>query len=106
MLGEVAVLFARMSTFQGPADGIDLAAKQAQESIIPAARQMTGFRGILMLADRDSGKSIAVTLWESEATMRDSEEAANKMRSEASEAGGEEVVSVERFEVLVDERDS
>jgi len=38
--------------------------------------------------------------------MRESEEAANKLRSEASEAGGEEIVSVERFEVLIDERNS
>ena len=105
-LEEVAALFARVSTFRGPADGIDLMVKQAQESVIPAARQLTGYRGILVLGDRGSGKSIAVTLWESEAAMRESEEAANKLRSEASEAGGEEIVSVERFEVLLDEPDS
>lgn len=100
----MAALFARVSTFQGPADGIDLMAKQAQESVIPAARQLTGYQGILILGDRGSGKSVAVTLWESETTMRESEEAANKLRSEASDAGGEEIVSVERFEVLFDER--
>ena len=100
----MAALFARVSTFQGPADGIDLIAKQVQESIIPAARELTGYKGILMLGDRGSGKSIAATLWEDETAMRESEEAANKLRSEASEDGGE-IVSVERFEVLVDERD-
>jgi hypothetical protein len=66
---------------------------------------MTGYQGILFLGDRWSGKSIAVTLWESEAAMRESEEAANKLRAETSE-GGEEILSVERFEVLVDERNS
>ena len=99
-------MFARVSTFQGPTDGIDLMAKQAQETVIPSARELTGYQGILIFGDRDSGKSIAVTLWESESTMRESEEAANKLRSEASEAGGEEIVSVERFEVLIDERSS
>ncbi len=74
--------------------------------VIPAARQLTGYQGILILGDRGSGKSVAVTLWESERAMRESEEAANKLRSEASEAGSEEIVSVERFEVLIDERDS
>ena len=77
--------------------------KQAQESVIPAARRLAGYQGILVLGDRGSGKSIAITLWESEQAMRESEEAANKLRSEASEAGGEEIVSVERFEVLLDE---
>jgi heme-degrading monooxygenase HmoA len=99
----VAALFARVSTFRGPADGIDLMVKQAQESVIPAARRLAGYQGILVLGDRGSGKSIAITLWESEQAMRESEEAANKLRSEASEAGGEEIVSVERFEVLLDE---
>jgi len=103
---EVVALFARVSTFQGPVDGMDLLVKQAQESVIPAARQLTGYQGILILGDRGSGKSIAVTLWESETAMRESEEAANKLRSEASEAGGEEIVSVERFEVIIDERNS
>lgn len=93
-----------MSTFQGPLDGIDLMVKQAQESVIPAARQLAGYQGILVLGDRGSGKSIAITLWESEQAMRESEEAANKLRSEASEAGGEEIVGVERFEVLLEER--
>jgi len=96
-------LFARVSTFRGPADGIDLMVKQAQESVVPAARRLAGYQGILVLGDRGSGKSIAITLWESEQAMRESEEAANKLRSEASEAGGEEIVSVERFEVLLDE---
>ena len=77
--------------------------KQAQESVVPAARRLAGYQGILVLGDRGSGKSIAITLWESEQAMRESEEAANKLRSEASEAGGEEIVSVERFEVLLDE---
>jgi heme-degrading monooxygenase HmoA len=99
-------LFARVSTFQGPPDGLDLMTKQAQESVIPSARELTGYQGILVLGNRESGRSIAVTLWESEATMRESEEAANKLRSEASEAGSEEIVSVERFEVLIDERSS
>jgi len=101
----VVTLFARVSTFQGPVDGLDVMTRQARESVIPAARQMTGYQGILFLGDRWSGKSIAVTLWESEAAMRESEEAANKLRAQTSE-GGEDILSVERFEVLVDERNS
>lgn len=81
-------------------------AGQAQGTVIPAVRQLTGYQGILVLGDRGSGRSIVVTLWESEAAMRESEEAANKLRADASAEAGEEIVSVERFEVLIDERNS
>jgi hypothetical protein len=45
---------------------------------------------------------VAITLWESEDALRESEEAANKLRSDTSSAGGAEIVSVERFEVVAD----
>jgi heme-degrading monooxygenase HmoA len=53
----------------------------------------------LGLADRGSGKVLAVTLWESEETMRASEEAADRLRSETAEAASETIAGVERYEV-------
>ena len=64
---------------------------------------MSGFKGMLALADRSSGKMVGITLWESEDALRQSEEAANQLRSGAAGAGRAEIVSVERFEVVVDE---
>jgi len=46
---------------------------------------------------------VGITLWESEDALRQSEEAANQLRASADEGGGAETVSVERFEVVVDE---
>jgi hypothetical protein len=65
---------------------------------------MTGFKGLIALADRSSGKTIGITLWESEQTMRDSEETAQRLRQQSAQAGGEDILSVERFEVVLDER--
>jgi heme-degrading monooxygenase HmoA len=96
-------MFARVTTLKGPSNRIDDGIKAVQEQVIPAARQMRGFKGILALADRSTGKMIGVTLWESEDDLRQSEEAANQMRSGSADAGGAEIVSVERFEVVVDE---
>jgi len=62
-----------------------------------------GYRGMLLLADRGSGKSIAMTLWEDEATVRAGEDSANQLRADTAAAGGVQVVRVERFEVLLDE---
>lgn len=94
-------MFARVSTFQGPPDQTAEGIRIAREQILPAARLMDGFKGIYLLFDRESGKSLSVTLWETEEDMRASEEAANRVRAESAETSGETVVSVERYEVAL-----
>jgi hypothetical protein len=96
-------MFARVNTFQGSPDAVEGLVRQAREHVIPSASQEAGYRGMLLLADRASGKSIAVTLWEDEAALRASEGSANKLRADTAAAGGVQVVSVERLEVLLDE---
>jgi heme-degrading monooxygenase HmoA len=92
---------ARVSTYQGPADQIDEGVRHAQESILPRIQEMDGFQGVYFLVDRQSGKGLSITLWESEEAMRASEEAANQLRSESAEASGEEILGVERYEVAI-----
>jgi heme-degrading monooxygenase HmoA len=62
---------------------------------------MDGFQGVYFLVDRQSGKGLSITLWESEEAMRASEDAANQLRSESAEASGEEILGVERYEVAI-----
>jgi heme-degrading monooxygenase HmoA len=96
-------MFARVTTLQGPSDRVDEGTKAVQEQVIPAARQMKGFKGMLALADHVTGKMIGITLWETEDDLRQSDEAANRLRSDTADAGGAGIVSVEKFEVVVDE---
>ena len=44
-----------------------------RESIVPALRQQKGFQGFIMLADTESDKCIAYSMWETEADLRASE---------------------------------
>src|ERR687895_1545666 len=92
-------MHARVSIFEGSPDQIDEMLRQAQEQVLPSARQMDGFKGLIALGDRQSGKTLGITFWESEEAMRASEEAANRMRSETAEASREQIASVERYEV-------
>ena len=96
-------MFARVSTFQGPPDQTSEGIRVAREQILPAARLQDGFVGIYLLYDRESGRSLAVTLWKTEADMRASEEAALRARTESAEAAGEIVVGVQRYEVALQE---
>ena len=45
-------------------------------------------------------------MWEDEAALRKSEEEANRIRSQAADLTASEVVSIERFEVVLDETSS
>jgi heme-degrading monooxygenase HmoA len=94
-------MFARVSTFQGPPDQTAEGIRLAREQILPAARLMDGFKGIYLLFDRESGKSLSVTLWETEADMQASEEAAGQVRAQSAETSGDKIVNVERYEVAL-----
>jgi heme-degrading monooxygenase HmoA len=92
-------MHARVSIFEGSPDELDEGLRQAREQVLPSARQMDGFKGLIALGERQSGKMLGITFWESEEAMRTSEEAADRMREETSEAGGGTVAGVERYEV-------
>ena len=82
-------------------DQIDEGVRYAQENIVPWVQEVDGFEGVYFLVDRQSGKALTITLWESEETLRASEEEANRLRSEGAEAGSQEVMGVERYEVAI-----
>jgi hypothetical protein len=91
-------VYARVATFQvDPADvdeGIDRVRSEVESGAPPP-----GLEGAktLMLIDRATGKSLGVTLFESEEAMRRGDEALNAM----SPGGGAARTSVEFFEVPV-----
>jgi heme-degrading monooxygenase HmoA len=97
-------MHARMSIFEGPPDMIDEGLRQAREVILPQADP--GFKGIIALTDRQGGKMVGITFWESEEAMRASEEGADRLREESAEAGGGTVAGVERYEVDLFELES
>jgi heme-degrading monooxygenase HmoA len=90
---------ARVSIFEGSPDQIDELLRQVREQVLPQAKQDEGFKGMIALGDRHSGKTLGITFWESEEAMRRSEEGADRLRSESAEAGGQTIAGVERYEV-------
>jgi heme-degrading monooxygenase HmoA len=92
-------VYAGVSTPQGPPELMDEGLRQAREVVLHGAKQVDGFKGMIALGDRRSGKTLGITFWESEEAMRASEEAADRMREETAEAGGDTIAGVERYEV-------
>ena len=92
---------ARVSAFEGRPDQIDDSVDKVRSETVPRVRELKGYVGIFGLADRKSGRLTAITLWESEDALRQSEEQANKLRAQAAEAGGQRIGSVDRYAVEV-----
>jgi heme-degrading monooxygenase HmoA len=95
-------MYARVSTIQGSADQIDEGIERVRETTLPAIKEIDGFKGIVSLVDRQTGKGLTVTLWESEDKLQASEEQANKLRAEAAgNLGASGEPTVERYEVAL-----
>jgi heme-degrading monooxygenase HmoA len=98
-------MYARVSTFQGPADQtdaqIDQVAGEMEATLMPKIRAMGGFKGVVSLVDPNTGKSLSVTLWDSKEAMDASEADADSLREEAADLGNEEVRGVERYRVAI-----
>ncbi len=92
-------MYARVSMFEGSPEQIDEMLRQVREQVVPQAKQQEGFKGMIALGDRQSGKTMGLTFWESEEAMRASEEEANRLRGESAEASGQAEAGVERYEV-------
>ena len=93
-------MHARMSILEGPADQVDEGLRYVREQVLPM-QQQDGFTGFVALSNRQSGKVIGVSFWESEQAMQASEEVGDRTRSESAVAGGATVAGVERYEVGV-----
>lgn len=96
-------MWARISTYEGSPESIDQSVSYARQTILPKARQLAGYRGIYMVADRQTGKSMSITLWDREDDLRASEVEADRLREDASDHVGGTIAGVERFEVVLHE---
>ncbi len=93
-------MYARLNVMETPSDRIEEGARVLREQVLPAVQRIDGFKGLIGLVDRESGKTLGITLWEDQTKMLASEEEASRIRSEAAEAMGAKPV-VERYEVSI-----
>jgi serine phosphatase RsbU (regulator of sigma subunit) len=66
---------------------------------LPGVRQLEGLESAYFFVDRQRGKAIFISLWESEEAMNNSEEMMRPLRAQLSEAFAANSVDVEQYEV-------
>ncbi|HLW03616.1 MAG TPA: hypothetical protein VKT82_33525 [Ktedonobacterales bacterium] len=66
-------MYARVTSGQLHPDKIDEASRMYEESIVPALKQAKGFKALLALTNRATGKGLVIAMWETEAEMQASQ---------------------------------
>ncbi|OGO32741.1 MAG: hypothetical protein A2Z29_07995 [Chloroflexi bacterium RBG_16_56_11] len=95
-------MFARVSALQGKPDQLEAGVRNYREQVVPSARKLTGFKGAYLLTDRNSGKFLSITLWDTEKNLQASATAADKLRANASKTiAASKPPVVEIYEVVV-----
>jgi quinol monooxygenase YgiN len=97
-------VYARSTTIQAQPSSIDAGIAHMRDEVMPALQAMEGCVGLSLLVDRQSGRCIATTAWETEEAMRASAEQVRPIRDRAAEMLGGSA-NVEEWEIGVLHRD-
>lgn len=97
-------VYARSTTFQADRESIDAGIAHIRDEVLPALRRIDGCVGLSLLVDRDSGRCIATSSWESKSAMRQAAGPVGVIRDRAVEILGGTAL-VEEWEIRVMHRD-
>jgi len=97
-------MFVRSTTIHGDPASIDAGIALVRDEILPTVTGMDGCQGMALVVDRESGRGIATTAWETQEAMQATAESVAPMRARAAEIFGG-AAEVEEWEVAVMHRD-
>jgi len=93
-------MFARVNSVQTATDKLAGLVKWAEEQL-PAAHEAPGFKGFYLLADRQSGQIVSISLWASDDDLRRFEARGAQARKEASSDLGIAPTPFDIYEVVL-----
>jgi len=79
-------MYARHVTVTGSAERVEEGIRSVREHVIPTLKDCKGFRGQLLLVDRDKGEAIGISLWDSEEDMLASEDKVSGARQQTADS--------------------
>jgi hypothetical protein len=75
--------------------------RRAVTESLPKVRDIPGSVGAIAYANRRSGRTTVITLWQSTEMLRRSEQQADELRAESAEKGHQKISGVDRYDVAV-----
>lgn len=82
------IVYARTTTIQAQPSSIDAGIAYVRDEVMPALQEMDGYVGLSLMVDRQSGRCIATSAWETDEAQRASAERIGPVRDRAAEAFG------------------
>ena len=92
-------MFGRIGTWQGSPAELERWIERSRTEVKPSIQKDAGLEAASWLVDRELGKGLTVTLWESVEAMRASEQA-RLARQAATSASTGATVTTDRYEVI------
>lgn len=92
-------MFARIGIWTGTMDELERWVTRSREQVMPTVKQQPGVLGAYWLLDREAGKALTITIWESEAALQTSEQFRTQTQAGTAEASGA-AVTTERYQVV------
>jgi heme-degrading monooxygenase HmoA len=72
-----------------------------RDQLLPWLRESTGFRGLIRLADRAGGKTLVITLWADEESLKASAEAGDRLSELTAANIGATRVALQTYEATL-----
>ena len=84
-------MFVRMTELESDKKDLDKNIQYVNEQVVPTLQKSpaSGFKGAYWLCEKDSGKLMVFTLWESEQAMKQSEDMVKQAREQSGSATGD-----------------
>ena len=99
-------MYARSTTIQAQPSSIDAGVAHIRDAVMSRLQEVDGCVGLSLLADRQTGRCIVTTAWETEKAMHASAEQIRPVRDQAAQAfGGIGSPMVEEWDIAVLHRD-
>jgi heme-degrading monooxygenase HmoA len=93
-------MYARVITAEVDPNGMEGVIRVAHQQL-PDAGQQPGFSGFYLLADREAGRLMTISLWETRDNAVAAEERATRLRSQTAQSVGVAVPDVALYEVVM-----
>ena len=93
-------MYARSTTFHGRPENIDAGIAYVKDEVGPMLGEMEGCRGLSLLVDRDTGRCIATSSWDSKEAMSASDDQLRPIRDRGKDILGA-TTQVDEWEIAV-----
>jgi hypothetical protein len=99
-----SAMHARSAVIEVSSDRVDEVSRAMQEELIPRYQEADGYEGFVLMANRQSGKVLGISFWETESDLEASDDLGADARQRLADAGGgAQPGPREVWEVLVDD---